>query len=115
VAALSLLAWVGALGLVWGLFLVFSADLAPLSIAALWPLAIFVGMLPLTVAGMGTRDAAFLSLLALTGTTPVDDARVLAVTFGYSVVATVVPAVVGLPLMLRFMRDLPEPPAEEIS
>ncbi|MBW2257011.1 MAG: flippase-like domain-containing protein, partial [Deltaproteobacteria bacterium] len=66
VAALSLLAWVGALGLVWGLSLVFSADLAPLSIAALWPLAIFVGMLPLTVAGMGTRDAAFLSLLALT-------------------------------------------------
>ncbi|MBW1879366.1 MAG: flippase-like domain-containing protein, partial [Deltaproteobacteria bacterium] len=77
VAALSLLAWVGALGLVWGLSLVFSADLAPLSIAALWPLAIFVGMLPLTVAGMGTRDAAFLSLLALTGATPVDDARVL--------------------------------------
>lgn len=113
VVALSLFAWVGALGLVWGLSLAFSAGLSPLSIAALWPLAIFVGMLPLTVAGMGTRDAAFLSMLSATAAVPVDEARIVAVTFGYSVVATVVPAMVGLPLMLRFMRDLPGPPVGE--
>ena len=113
VSAASVSAWAGALGIVWVLSETFGAGLDPLQILALWPLAIFVGMLPLTVAGMGTRDAAFLSLLALTSQQPVAEAPVLAVTFGYAVVATWVPATLGIPFMLGYMHQLPEARADE--
>jgi glycosyltransferase 2 family protein len=112
VSAISLIGWAGVLGIVWTLSQAFAAGLAPLEILALWPLAIFVGMLPLTVAGMGTRDAAFLSLLVLASTAPVDRAAILAVTFGYAIVTTGVPATIGIPFMLKYMHRLPEPDAQ---
>lgn len=69
----------------------------------LWPSAILVGILPMTLGGMGTRDAAFIYLLrtvspagaATTG------ASLLAATMGYSLVATWSFAIIGLPFMVR--------------
>lgn len=104
ISLVSLLAWTVAIGLVQALLALFSAGVAPLQTLALWPLALFVGMLPLTVAGMGTRDVAFLSFLGATGT--VDAAPVLAATFSYAVVGAWFPAAVGLPFMVRQMRKI---------
>ncbi len=66
----------------------------------LWPAAMLVGVAPLTLGGMGTRDAAFLALLAERGT-HVDASTVLVATVGYSAVATWSFAVIGLPWMIR--------------
>lgn len=66
----------------------------------LWPVATLVGLVPVTVAGMGTRDGAFIYLLQASGAV-LDRASVLAATMGYSVVAVWLFALVGLPFMLR--------------
>jgi uncharacterized membrane protein YbhN (UPF0104 family) len=59
-----------------------------------------VGVAPLTLGGMGTRDAAFLAMLAARGV-HVDPSSVLVATMGYSVVAVWSFALIGLPFMAR--------------
>jgi glycosyltransferase 2 family protein len=66
----------------------------------LWPAATLVGLAPLTLAGIGARDAAFIQLLAERGA-HADSAQVLAATVGYSAIAIGVFAVIGLPFMVR--------------
>lgn len=66
----------------------------------LWPVAILAGILPVTLGGMGTRDAAFIYLLRTAGV-PASGASVLAATMGYSAVAMWSFAVIGVPFMLR--------------
>lgn len=95
----SLAVWANAIAMIWVLHLAFGAVLPVATVAALWPLAIFVGLLPLTLSGMGTRDAAFLSLLALSGVVVADE-LVLSATIMYAVVTTFLPAVVGIPWMI---------------
>jgi uncharacterized membrane protein YbhN (UPF0104 family) len=65
----------------------------------LWPVAILVGILPLTLGGMGTRDAAFIYLLRTVGVRAAG-ATVLAATMGYSAVTLWAFAVIGLPFMV---------------
>ncbi|MFU8806687.1 MAG: lysylphosphatidylglycerol synthase domain-containing protein, partial [Bradymonadaceae bacterium] len=108
VSAISLTSWMLALGLVGSMLWILDARVGAFEIIALWPLAIFVGMLPLTMAGMGTRDAAFIGLLAASGAA-LAEANILAATFGYALVGTWLPALVGLPFMLKSMARLPEP------
>jgi uncharacterized membrane protein YbhN (UPF0104 family) len=110
---LSLLAWFEALAIVWVLSVATGAGIAFGDIFAYWPLSIFVGMLPLTVAGMGTRDAAFLALVNAGSAVPVAKASLVAVTIGYSVVANIFPSVLGIPFMLRVMRKLSREKAAE--
>jgi uncharacterized membrane protein YbhN (UPF0104 family) len=66
----------------------------------LWPAAMLVGVIPVTLGGMGTRDAAFVFLLRARAL-GVAQANVLAATMGYSGVAIWSFAVIGLPLMVR--------------
>jgi uncharacterized protein (TIRG00374 family) len=105
---ISIASWMTALSLMYSLTLVFRADISALQVIALWPLAIFAGMLPLTVAGMGTRDAAFVAMISWPATSSVPEAPVLAATLAYALVGTWIPAVIGLPLMIRRMNNLPE-------
>lgn len=71
----------------------------------LWPVACLVGLAPVTLAGVGTRDAAFIRLLTESGA-HADSSQVLAATMGYSAVAIGSFAVIGLPFMIREMlRD----------
>lgn len=64
------------------------------------PLAIFVGLLPLTLSGMGTRDSAF---IALFGTLGVAAEVSLGVGLLYSLYGYWLPALVGLPFMRRVL------------
>jgi uncharacterized membrane protein YbhN (UPF0104 family) len=78
-------------------------------VVLLWsrvPIAIFIGLLPVSFAGVGTRDAAMVYLLA--PRIGEDAAVVLGVfaTFRYVVVA-----VAGLPFVPRLRRESPAPPA----
>lgn len=70
-----------------------------------WPLALCIGLIPITLAGMGTRDAAFVALLALAGA-QIDDAAVLAATMGYSLAAYWLQAAIGAPFLVREMTRL---------
>lgn len=112
---ISLLAWSVGLLILFTLTRVFGAEVALVDIIALWPIAVFVGLLPLTIGGMGTRDTAFIAMLDLVGSGPVDDAALLASTLAYGLTVLGVPAVVGIPFMLRYMHRLPEPIADEIE
>ena len=99
----SLTAWTLTTGIVQTL-LVAAGAMVPFSkTLGLWPIAIFAGMLPVTVAGMGTRDAAF--VYALRTTDPaIRDESVLVATLGYSVVMTVTIAAIGIPFALSLAR-----------
>jgi uncharacterized protein (TIRG00374 family) len=66
----------------------------------LWPVATLVGIAPLTLAGIGTRDAAFIHLLAARGAVA-EPAQILAATVGYSAIAIGSFAIVGIPFMIR--------------
>jgi uncharacterized membrane protein YbhN (UPF0104 family) len=61
------------------------------------PLAIFVGLLPFTLSGMGTRDAAIIALFARFAPKEVS----LGVGLLYSLFGYWIPAVVGLPFLHR--------------
>jgi hypothetical protein len=67
---------------------------------ALWPLAVIVGLLPVTIAGMGTRDAAFIYLLDSRGQS-LGAADLLVATMAYSALVIWFFAVIGLPFMVR--------------
>ncbi len=74
----------------------------------LWPVAILAGILPVTLGGMGTRDAAFIYLLragrgcgSISVGAGATGASVLAATMGYSAVSMWSFAVIGIPFMLR--------------
>jgi uncharacterized membrane protein YbhN (UPF0104 family) len=81
------------------------ADVSLFDTTTLWPVAILVGLAPVTLAGIGTRDATFIQLLAERGA-HAEPAQVLAATVGYSAVAIASFAVVGLPFMIREMNRM---------
>ncbi|HEY8090147.1 MAG TPA: lysylphosphatidylglycerol synthase transmembrane domain-containing protein [Polyangiaceae bacterium] len=74
----------------------------------LWPAAMLVGVVPLTLGGLGARDAAFLVLLGERGGS-VGTAAVLAATMGYSAVSIWSFAIIGLPFMVRETLALRRP------
>ena len=72
--------------------------------ALLWsrmPMAIFVGLLPVTFAGVGTRDAAMLYFLG--PTTGMGVALALGI---FATIRYVLIALCGLPFILRFHMDV---------
>jgi uncharacterized protein (TIRG00374 family) len=83
------------------------ADVSLFQTLTLWPAAMLVGVAPLTLGGMGTRDAAFLALLAAAQGgqggqgAHVQPASVLVATVGYSAIATWSFALIGIPWMIR--------------
>jgi len=95
----SIVTWLMNVFIVVALLKGFGSDTSVLATLATWPLALFVGLLPLTVGGMGTRDAAFVALLHTFG--PVNEAAVFAATIGYSAVSLWLFTLIGLPFLMR--------------
>ncbi len=88
------------LGITYALLRAVDADVDLFDTCALWPAATLIGLVPVTLAGMGTRDATFMYLLAERGHL-VTRGNVLAATLGYSAISVGVFAVIGLPFMIR--------------
>lgn len=99
ISAISLCGWVIAIGIIAALLEGFHADVPILATFGIWPIALFVGMLPVTLAGAGTRDAAFLSLLML-GIGEISEPAVLAASLSYGLVTAWIPGLVLIPVML---------------
>ena len=99
----STLVWLGSMANLAILLWIFDAAISANIILALWPLALFAGMIPMTVGGMGARDGAFLGLVVWATDWSGTESAVLAATFGYGLVLVILPGIIGIPLMLRWM------------
>lgn len=108
--AVSTLVWMGSMVALGLLLWIFDAAMPAVVIVGLWPLALFAGMVPMTVGGMGTRDGAFLALLLWATDWSGAESAVLAASFGYGFVLVILPGIVGIPFMLRWMFGGDGPP-----
>ncbi len=70
-------------------------NLSFLEIFAIFPVAICAGLLPVTLSGVGTRDAVLIVLL----TPQVSDSATLVLSLAYTFFNYVVPAVMGIPFL----------------
>jgi glycosyltransferase 2 family protein len=109
VSSLSVLIWFLHLLQIWFFILALNAWTPFLINLALAPLAILAGLLPLTFAGVGTRDAALITLYQSFFTAPTAAALGLLCTSRY-----VLPAIAGLPFLghylalIRTMKKQPQ-------
>lgn len=109
VAGASLLSWSMACLIVLALLMAFGVHLPASAVLFGWPLAILVGILPISLAGMGTRDAAFLLTLSWLGIEVASPGAVLASTLGYAALGIWLWVLVGLPFMYRSFLLSPPP------
>lgn len=94
----SVASWFVHLMQVWLFAVALGVDLPVLANLALAPLAILVGLMPFTLAGIGTRDAALILLYQPYMTAPVAAALGLLFTLRY-----LLPAIAGLPFLARYL------------
>jgi hypothetical protein len=101
VAATSILIWFGHLLQIWFFIFALQAWVPLLANLALSPLAILAGLLPLTFAGVGTRDAALILFYQPYFGQPIGAALGLLCTSRYFI-----PAVAGLPFLGKYFIPL---------
>lgn len=97
IVAYSLLIWVLHLAQIYFFFLCLGVRPDPGQYMSLVPLAIFIGLVPVTIAGFGTRDAAIISLFAQYPPS---------LMFGialYINLRYIVPAIAGIPFLNRYI------------
>lgn len=99
--ASSLTNWLASIAELYLLFKAFGAEVGVADVMAYLPLAIFVGLLPITIAGIGTRDSAIIAFF-LSKATP---AQSLAASVGYSFIGYFLFAAVGIPFFLKEFRS----------
>lgn len=96
VVALSFVIWILHLAQIYLFFASVNALPSPAEFFCMVPLAIFIGLIPVSIAGFGTRDAALVTLLQ--GIAP---SAVLAASF-YVNLRYILPAIAGLPFLARY-------------
>jgi uncharacterized membrane protein YbhN (UPF0104 family) len=90
------------------LYRAFGVEVSFLFVCAALPIAIFVGLLPVTLAGAGTRDKALMVLFAPFAS----EGASLSVGILYTVCGYILPSLAGLPFMRRLIAA-PEVRAKE--
>lgn len=95
---ISLLLWVLHLWQIYFFFVCLNASVPALPFATLMPLAIFVGLLPLSLFGIGTRDWAIITLFSA-----YHPPAVLAGVGMYVSLRYLIPALAGLPFLSRYV------------
>ncbi|MEO1374902.1 MAG: lysylphosphatidylglycerol synthase transmembrane domain-containing protein [Cyanobacteria bacterium J06635_10] len=97
----SIIIWFGHLLQIWFFTLVLKAWVPPLAHLALAPLAILAGLLPLTFAGVGTRDAALIAFFQPYMNAPTAAALGLLCTSRY-----LLPALGGIPFLGQYLSTI---------
>jgi uncharacterized protein (TIRG00374 family) len=97
IIALSFVIWVLHLAQIYLFFASVNAAPLPGDFLCMIPLAIFVGLVPISLAGFGTRDAALVALLPA-----IAPSAVLAAAF-YVNLRYILPAIAGLPFVARYV------------
>lgn len=101
VASLSLVIWLLHLLQIWMFIVALGGDVPFIASLGLAPLAILAGLLPLTFAGVGTRDAALIVLYQPWLAAPAGAALGVLCTLRY-----ILPGVAGLPVLGRYLGEL---------
>jgi uncharacterized membrane protein YbhN (UPF0104 family) len=83
------------------LFLAVGSHVPIISVMAYLPLSIFVGLIPITLAGIGTRDAAFIRFFMAFA----NPEQSLYVGILYSLQSYVVPSLLALPFLYHFFKE----------
>jgi len=97
----TLLNWLASLVQAWLFYRSLGAVAMPFGrVCAALPVAVFIGLLPITIAGMGTRDAALIRLLTAHAAAPIS----LGVGMLYSLCGYWLPGIVGIPFLRWALR-----------
>lgn len=100
-ASLSIVIWLLHLLQIWMFIVALGGEVPFIASLGLAPLAILAGLLPLTFAGVGTRDAALIVLYQPWLAAPVGAALGVLCTMRY-----ILPGVAGLPVLGRYLGEL---------
>ena len=100
VLVLTVANWLASVLQTWIFYSALRESVPLVSVLAALPAAIFVGLLPITLMGMGTRDAALIRLLAVYAAAPVS----LGVGLLYSLCGYWLPGLFGLPFLRLALR-----------
>ena len=84
------------------MFLALHSQVSPFHIFRLVPLAILVGLIPLTMAGVGTRDSAMIYIFA-----PYEKAALIAGVGLFASLRYFIPGILGLPFLNRYLLKRP--------
>ena len=97
----ALMSWLAALGILASLLAAFQVQIPVGTLLLGWPFSALVGVFPVLLARMGTRDAAFLLALRRIGMGPVNVGGTIAATLGYAGFGIWLWVAVGLPFFYR--------------
>ncbi len=100
IIAWSLVIWLLHLAQIWVFFISLHAIVPAEAMVAFVPLAIFIGLLPFSIAGIGTRDAAVILLFSAW-----HPASVMAGVGFFLTLRYIIPASAGLPFLHRYMQQ----------
>ena len=81
-------------------FLAFATDLPLLTILVTQPIAIFLGLIPITFSGVGVRESAMLYLYSSIA----KESVILAVGLTYSIVAVIFLPLICLPFLIKILK-----------
>jgi len=95
---LTVAAWAIVFALAWYLTVVFGIDVDPAFVFLIMPIVTLVELIPISVSGLGTRDAAVIYFFSLVG---VSSAAAVSFSIGYLIVGTYLTAAVGFFIWLR--------------
>lgn len=98
---LTFVSWAVQIYQIYLFFFVFGVDVNPVLVMALVPVAILVGMIPITLAGMGTRDSALIFLFQSYAPAPL--------MLGVGILASLryfLAALIGLPWTRKFIHKV---------
>ena len=100
-ALVSFINWCVSVLMLYALLLAFGAHVSILTLAAYFPIAIFLGLIPISIAGMGTRDSALIIFLSPFA----QSTSILAAGIGYSFFGYFLFSLLGIPFLIREMRN----------
>jgi uncharacterized protein (TIRG00374 family) len=95
---LTVAAWAIVFALAWYLTVVFGIDVDPAFVFLIMPIVTLVELIPISVSGLGTRDAAVIYFFSLFG---VSSAAAVSFSIGYLIVGTYLTAAAGFLIWLR--------------
>jgi uncharacterized protein (TIRG00374 family) len=95
---LTVAAWAVVFALAWYLTVAFGIDVAPPFVFLVMPIITLVELIPISVSGLGTRDATLIYLFSMVG---VSSAAAVSFSIGYVLVGTYLTAAAGFLLWLR--------------
>lgn len=98
IVLLSVVLWFLHLGQFYLMFLALHSQVSPFDVFRLVPLAILVGLIPLTLAGMGTRDGAMIYLFQ-----PYEKPALIVGVGLFASLRYFVPGILGLPFLNRYL------------